>query len=117
MEVQELKRKLAQIEYCRQNCNQTKSSCKKSTASCRAIFKDELNDPDSWPNVMAEQNLSLLDSPDSPYILKSEVVKRIGEIKNRYEYDKAISIVQEVKYRVFNEAIQKAVDLFEEVRK
>ena len=59
--------------------------------------------------------LSLLDSPDSPYVLKSEVVKGLREIENRYfnrgGYDDTAASAG------FNEAIQKAVELFEEVRK
>ena len=59
--------------------------------------------------------LSLLDSLDSPYILKSEVVKRIREIKNPFEVAYNINACRtylDMKTG-FNSAIQKAVELFE----
>jgi hypothetical protein len=89
MSEKKLRETLAQIEYCRQNCNQTKRSCKKSTVSCRAVFKDELLNPDSWPNVMADQNISLfkeyVKGIDNPYDFKPEGIgfERCREAVNK----------------------------------
>ena len=82
--------------------------------------------PPSWSDGVkdmrleqADSILSLLDSPDSPYILKSEAEKRIREIVNPFEAAYNINACRtylDMKTG-FNSAIQKAVELFEEVRK
>ena len=67
------------------------------------------------PTKCTTSILSLLDSPDSPYILKSEAEKRIREIVNPFEAAYNINACRtylDMKTG-FNSAIQKAVELFE----
>ena len=58
----------------------------------------------------ADSILSLLDSPDSPYVLKSEVIKRIRGIESPYRKDPKYFPFSALKSEGFNEAIQKAVE-------
>ena len=102
MEVQELKVRIAPILY-------------EIWQEAKEDYADNWNDTtfESLPEKhkleyyrTADSILSLLDSPDSPYVLKSEVVKGLREIENRYEPCTR-------SHAGFHQAIQKAVELFE----
>ena len=100
MEVQELKEQIAEILE-----NHVDTRCLQELPS--GEFR-----PLDLTEILTTSILSLLDSPDSPYVLKSEITKRIREIENPYKDD-------DVKFYApfelaFNSALQKAVELFEE---
>jgi hypothetical protein len=104
MDIQQLKKQIAPM------VNEAKHS---DGCSVNWLYTTEYEKSLAYDKV--DSMLSLLDSPDSPYILKSEVVKRIREIENPYKDD-------DVRFYApfelaFVAALQKAVELFEEVRK
>jgi hypothetical protein len=57
-----LREKIAQLEFCQQNCGLLKKDCrqKNCTEVRREIFQDELTNPNSWPCGMADSILSLM---------------------------------------------------------
>jgi len=108
MEVQELKEQIAEKIF---------DEWGHAESYCGYDFKDIPNHVEDKRIVkkQATSILSLLDSPDSPYVLKSEVEKRIREIVNPFEAAYNINACRtylDMKTG-FNSAIQKAVELFE----
>jgi len=54
----EMREKIAQVEFCQQNCLSLYSACQHSKKGCQAIFLQEKKQ-NGWPFVMADQILSL----------------------------------------------------------
>ncbi len=76
--VMDLRDKIAQIQFCKQNCNALYSTCPHSKkASCHAVFLHE-KQQNGWPFLLADEIISLLKT--SGY-LSPEELKEQGWVK------------------------------------